>query len=54
MKGNCRISISLRRMVLIIPQILYFSWFFTYKAKDACYMGEKRFFKVSVVYLSLI
>ena len=33
---------------------LCFSWIFTYKAEDSCYMGEKRFSKVSVAYLSLI
>ena len=33
---------------------LCFSWIFTYKAKDSCYMGEKKFSKVSVVYLSVI
>ena len=38
----------------VIPQIHYFSWFFSYKAKDTCYMSEKRLAKVSVVYLSLI
>ena len=32
----------------VIPQIHCFSWFFTYKGKDACYMSEKRFAKVSV------
>ena len=30
---------------------LCFSLIFTYKAKDLCYMGEKRFSKVSVVLL---
>ena len=33
---------------------LRFSWFFTYKAKDACCMGEKRLARVNIVYLSLI
>ena len=31
-----------------------FTWIITYKAEDSCYMGEKRFSKVSVADLSLI
>ena len=46
---------SLSQKIGVIPQIHSASHgFFTYKAEDSCNMGEKRFTKVSVVYLSLI
>ena len=45
---------SLSQKIGVIPQIHCFSWIFTYKAEDLCYMGEKRFSKVSVADLSLI
>ena len=42
---------SISQKIDVIPQIHCFSWIFTYKAEDSCYMGEKRFSKVSVVSL---
>ena len=45
---------SISQKIDVIPQIHCFSWIFTYKAEDSCYMGEKRFSKVSVADLSLI
>ena len=46
---------SLSQKIGVISQIHSASYGFSpTKAEDSCYMGEKRFSKVSVVYLSLI